>query len=70
VALGTTAIETRPGAPTASVATASNVPVVTVTTAVPCPTPETNPPLVIEAVVSGTADHETELVRFWVLPSE
>jgi hypothetical protein len=69
VAFGTTAIETRLGVPTARVAIASNPPVVTPTVAVPCPIPVARPPLVIEAVVNGTATQAAKVVRFCVLPS-
>jgi hypothetical protein len=68
-ALGTTEIETTLGAPTVSVAAVANEPDAAVMFAVPRPTPVAKPLLMIDAVVKGTEDQVTELVRFWVLPS-
>lgn len=68
-ALGTKEIETTVGAPTVSVAAVATVPDAAVMFAVPCPTPVAKPLLEIDAVVTGTDDQVTELVRFCVLPS-
>jgi hypothetical protein len=66
---GVTAIETKSGDPTVSIAVPVIKPEVAVIVAVPTLAPVAKPPAAIVAI--GVADElqVTVLVRFWVLPS-
>ena len=66
---GETAIETRLGDPTLKVETPLKPSYKAVMVMAPCAIGVTKPGEFIEADDCGTTDHETEVVRFWVLPS-
>src|ERR1700691_5001095 len=66
---GVTAIDTRTGCPTLSVADAAMEPAVAVIVAVPTPAPVANPLVATEATVVGDELQFTALLRFCWLPS-
>ena len=67
---GVTAIETNAAGPTVRVVLTLTAPKVALICEVPCPAPVARPPALIVAAAVLDEAQATELLRFWVDPSE